>query len=121
MNITEIKERLQNLADKNGLKLRTNGVNWFGFYFQGVCILQLTDNIMVGWTKSYHFQNRNRLYDYCMTNSFDSILSTLTDFQAKFKLQFENLKNEIDIELHITDSGIIHEEKGWGSNGILNV
>lgn len=109
MNITEIKERLQNLADKNGLELRTNGVTWFGFYLQGVCILQLTDNIMDGWTKSYHFQNRNHLYDYCMTDSFASILSTLTDYQAKVTLQFENLKNELDIELHTADLGIIRE------------
>ena len=109
MNITEIKERLQNLADKNGLELRTNGVTWFGFYLQGTCILQLTDNIMDRWTKSYQFQNRNRLYDYCMTDSFASILSSLADFQAKYIFKLESLKNEIDIELHTAVPGIIRE------------
>lgn len=109
INIKELKERLQYLADKNGLELRTNDVTWFGFYLQGTCILQLTDNILDGWTKTYHFKNRKLLYDYCMTDSFDSILSTLTDFQAKFKLHFENLKNVLDIELHTEDHGLIRE------------
>lgn len=120
MNITEIKERLQNLADKNGLELRINGVTWFGFYLQETCILQITDNVMDGWTKTYRFQNKNRLYDYCMTDSFASILSTLTDFQAKFKLQFENLKNELDIELHTADSGIIHEAR-WADQSKITL
>lgn len=121
MNLAELKERLQNLADKNGLEFRTNDSSWFGFYFQGIRILQLTDHIMEVWTKIYYFQTKDHLYNYCMTDSFASILSSLTDFQVKFKLQVENLKNELDIELHTVNPGIIREEIGWGLNGRLTV